>query len=224
MATKRNLVYLCIAVSIVIIGIILVINSPLSNPKKEVKPTLERKMIVEIIENKFNESWLPIIATEKITTTGSLNTIKIWRLLPNDDNQYILQLASAKPNEFFFEVTDQKQNNIINIEKYSGPSFREEKISVNAECDSGDKKAFFNGIEDVPLVSDNSSIFVKYSEFALLPHADGVYHLNFATFYETEIKLPSNTILISKNQEQCSIFYEDFNKVFYYDMSFTLKP
>lgn len=224
MTTKQNLVYLCIAVAIVVIGTITVMIIPFSNPENEVTTMLERKMTVEIIENKFNETWLPIIITEKITTTKPLNTIKMWRLLPNDDNQYILQLVPEKPNEFFFEVTDQNQNNIINKEKYPGPSFREELIGVNTECNSGDKKALFSGIETIPLTSDISTIFVKYSEFALLPHVDGIYHLNFSTFYETDIKLPKNTILISQNQEKCSIFYEDFDKVFFYDISFTLKP
>lgn len=221
---KRNLVYLCIAIAIVVIGTVMVMTIPFSNPENQVKIMLERKMTVEIMKNELNESWLPIIITEKITTTKPLNTIKIWRLLPKDDNQYILQLASAKPNEFFFEVTDQNQNNIINKEKYLGPSFREELIGVNTECNSGNKKAFFNGIETIPLTSDISTIYAKYSEFALFPHEDGVYHLNFSTFYETEIKLPKNTILISQNQEKCSVFYEDFDKVFFYDISFTLKP
>ncbi|WP_337861749.1 hypothetical protein [Nitrososphaera sp.] len=65
-------------------------------------------------------------------------------------------------------------------------------------------------------------ILIRYNLGMITPDNEKEYRLKFASFYETEVKLPDNAIIKSNNDEICDIDYAGFSKIFLYDTIFEL--
>jgi hypothetical protein len=65
---------------------------------------------------------------------------------------------------------------------------------------------------------------IEYQLGSLYPTLQNQYRLNFTSFYETEVKLPTNAVITYDNSQVCTISHEPFSKVYLYDTVFSLKP
>jgi hypothetical protein len=226
---NRNIIFISIAVAIVVIGIVAISFKPFPNIEPVTFSIVNRTATIQIDDETIQangENWLPVSISEKIVVSGPIDSIEVLRILPHraiprQDEGPLLQLTPLNPSKSHFEIIDQNQNDIIDHSDYPGPYSRGGQFRINAKCAGVDREAYFHAPEQVPLIPFNTSIiFTRYSDHAIQPDQDGVYHLNFWSFYEPEIKLPSDAILISTNKEFCSVFYEDFEHIFYYNIEF----
>jgi hypothetical protein len=214
----RNIILISVVISVAIAGIMIGLNPFSNNDKNIIEGSIIDRMNTIQIGNP-NENLLSVSVTEKILVKGTVDSIQILRILPQNTN--LVSLASMEPSKFVFEITDQNQNDIVDRSQYLGPSFREGQFLINAKCNSVEKNAYFISPESVPLVSFESPvILIKYADYGIQADSNETYRISFWSLYETELELPSNYVVTSTKKETCSVFYENFKNVFYYEMEF----
>lgn len=215
---SRNVIIVSVVIAVAIAGIMIGLNPFSNNDKNVIEGLIVDRMMTIQIGDPY-EHLLQITVTEKILIQGTMDSIRILRVLPQDAN--LISLASVEPSKFIFEVSDQDQNDIVDHSRYLGPSFREGQFLINAKCDGVEKNAYFISPESVPLISSDSPvILVKYADYGIQADPNETYRLAFWSLYETELELPSNYVLTSTKKETCFVSYEDFKNVFYYEMEF----
>lgn len=215
---SRNVIIVSVVIAVALAGIMIGLNPFSNNDKNVIEGSIVDRMMTIQIGDPY-ENLLQVTVTEKILIQSTMDSIRILRILPQDAN--LISLASVEPSKFIFEVTDQDQNDIVDHLRYLGPSFREGQFLINAKCDGVEKNAYFISPESVPLISSDSTvILVKYADYGIQADPNETYSLAFWSLYETELELPSNHVLTSTKKETCSISYENFKNVFYYEMEF----
>ncbi len=215
---SRNVIIVSVVIAVAIAGIMIGLNPFSNNDKNVIEGSIVDRMMTIQIGDPY-ENLLQVTVTEKILIQGTIDSIRILRILPQDAN--LISLASVEPSKFIFEVIDQDKNDIVDHSRYLGPSFREGQFLINAKCDGVEKNAYFISPESVPLISSDSPvILVKYADYGIQADPNETYRLAFWSPYETELELPSNYVLTSTKKETCFVSYEDFKNVFYYEMEF----
>ena len=66
-----------------------------------------------------------------------------------------------------------------------------------------------------------SDVYVKYTEYALIPKNEE-YRLKFSSFFDTQIILPDNAIVISNKTKSCSPANDEWKTVNFFDIVFRL--
>jgi hypothetical protein len=114
---------------------------------------------------------------------------------------------------------------IIDHDRYQGPSFRDSKTHTQAKCSDGMKDVFFVSPTVISLKPNTRpNIVIDYSEFAIKPNKDGIYHLTYSSFYEdTKTHFSPKVEIILKNEQKCSMDWIGFTKIYLFDYEFKLK-
>lgn len=199
------------------------------------KNNANREITIQIGNKESFSKTLPLVITEKITTSKSLDEIKVWKILPQPavyrDTESMLIKDAANP---IFTVFNQNHDNIIdNSRSINNPhpinlqKLFESTLYIDSICKENNNEvkgpAQIGYPLTVPLLSNvDSIIYVKYSDFELIP-INEVYNLKFSSFYETKIDFPKNAIILRNDRTICSIDYEGLTKAYFYNIAFKIK-
>ena len=166
---------------------------------------------------------LPVNITEKIANPYTSDTVSVWQIdvrpvFVQSNTTYVQHGVTSIP--FSFNATD--GNNIINNARIKGFTIGDDLGFTQATCEGNTTKtAYFVPLVEIPIISNSSSnIMVNYAKSALVPDSNGTYNLNFSSFFNTKIILPTDAIIIKNQTKICSISYDGFSKVKFYDMVF----
>lgn len=226
-------------VGMAIIGIIVFSQTIPSQVQSQNKPQnygneiLQRTMIVSVEDRHLENKVLPISVTEQILHLKPVDEVKVWRIFPfiieEGEQERVIGLnnwgiESQYGLKYSFNVFDENQNEILDLDSNRGMmDFREGLGYVMATCQNNIKEeANFSSEWIVPLKPNFASdVYVKYTEYALIPNNEE-YRLKFSSFFDTQVILPDNAIVLSNKTKSCSPDTGEWEKVNFFDIVFRL--
>ncbi|AIC15439.1 hypothetical protein [Nitrososphaera viennensis] len=191
----------------------------MNNPSSAVQPTsgfVPKQLIVQIGSDasKSGET-LPVNVNQQISPSGPVDSITLIEIMPDWN--------VTDTNTHDFSIVDANNKSAIRVGE---PIVHEAALArLKVNCGVGDDRvALFPRPITVRLASDtNGDLLIKYSLTGLNPKADGTYELKFASVYPTKVVLPQNADITTNHSAECNGQYEDFGKIFVYDMVFRLR-
>lgn len=238
-SVKSTYLSMIVLIVIAIIGIISINQTLQLEPQSQNKPQssgneiLQRSMIVSVEDRHLENKILPISVTEQIIHLKPVDEVKIWRIFPfiieDGERERVIGLnnpgiESQYGLKYSFNVFDENQNEILDLDSNRGTiNYRDALGYVMTICsDNTREEANFSPEWIVPLKPNfTSNVYVKYSEYALVPK-NNEYRLKFSSFFDTQIILPDNTIVISNKTKSCSPFTGEWKTVNFFDIVFRL--
>lgn len=185
------------------------------------------KLEITIGDSIDSRTILPIVITQVTSSDKPLDRITKWYFLPthyDEINPINKTGLDFLPNilKIGLEVQDEHGNNAIDTSQQSEFASNSALYHTTIFCGKNNEKIniFYGQPVTVPIKSGLYKVFAKNAENELLPNKNGEYTLGFASFFEQEIKLPKNAIILSMNHEYCSS--HDSKKAYYDKVTFRL--
>jgi len=168
---------------------------------------------------------LPIITTETSSNIESFDFITDWNFLPLNHGEWgplgdRLRWDTLSSENRIHDFTGISSDGIVQLE----PSFSRNAILriYDANC-QGEKIEILSADPITITVPENlSSASVTTSEAGLLP-VDGLYILRFASFFDQNVILPENAVIISNEKKRCAVDHEDYPSGEYVNVVFRLE-
>lgn len=184
--------------------------------------TTENTTVTINVKGHQTGNLLPVVVTQNMSSHAYFpNKFDVWNiyfepyLYKSNGQTRIIQTLPLKIN-----ATDGNQQNILeNTTRYSVIS--DDLLYSNPVfCDRALENAGFGKF--FLTISNTTSIALTYSNTALKPDSNGVYHLQFSSFSDAKINLPSDANILTNETNVC---YEKNRgqKVNLYDLSFNLR-
>ena len=93
--------------------------------------------------------------------------------------------------------------------------------TYDADC-KGEKIEILSADPTLVAIPENlSSVSITTSESGLLP-VDGLYTLRFASFFDNDVLLPENAVIVSSNENRCTVDHEEYSSGKYVEVIFKL--
>ena len=196
--------------------------------EKERPPTgiVEKEIEIRIGDPIRNDGLVPIITTETTKHTEHLDTITDWHFLPlnhgewgsSGDNRVSWDILPAKDRLFVLSGTKEGKRT-----EFETLFFRDGAMRSYAATCQGVKIEVLSAVPtDFEIPKGLSSVSVMLSDAGLLP-VDGLYTLQFASFFDHKIFLPENAIVTYSDKKRCSTGLEEYPVAFYDVVVFKLQ-
>lgn len=189
----------------------------LENPEKEITITIGDPI------NK--KGLLPIIMAETTTNIESLEFVIDWNFLPLNHGEWgamgdRLSWDTLPSQIRIHNVTGISENNLVLLHPYIG---RNDILrSYDANCQGESIEILSVDPVPVSIPKNLSSLTVTDSEAGLLP-VKGLYTLRFASFFEQNVVLPDNAVIVSSEEKRCAVDHEDYSSGKYLKIVFKLE-
>ena len=187
------------------------------NPEKEITITIGNPV------NK--DGLLPIITTETMTNTESLDSVTDWHFLPLNHGEWgllgdRLSWDTLPTKNRISNFTGQTNGQQVDLDA----SFLRNTILriYDATC-QGEKIEIPSADPiSIPIPENLSSVSFTTSEAGLLP-VDGLYTLRFASFFDLNAILPENAVIISSEEKRCAVDHGEYSSGKYLKIIFKLE-
>ena len=171
----------------------------------------EPSTIIEISFGKpMTRNFLPVVFSEITTNAESLDKITVWKfelIGHSGDDRGITWDIVPKDTGIFYEITDENGQDIIDHarmqENWAIPS---DQPVYNMDC---------GGFQEVtgesarpssfPIKNNIHTVIAKNSWMGIYPDSDGKYSFEFASIFETLVKLPEGAEIISQESKHCKL-------------------
>ena len=107
--------------------------------------------------------------------------------------------------------------------KFDASYVRDAALRIyDADC-MGEKIEILSAIPiSIKIPENSSSVSITNSKAGLLP-VDGLYTLRFASFFDLDVMLPENAVILSSEQKRCAVYHEDYSSGRYVHVVFKLE-
>ena len=187
-------------------------TAPLESMKKsDSKNTNEPYTTIEIsFGNATTTKLLPVVFSEITHNAEYIDEILVWNfeLIGHDgDDRRKTWDTVSNDQRVFYKITDEYGTNVIDNTRMP------DNIDIPADLHlySMDCGLFqtVDGESAHPTVfavkKGTPTIIAKNSNKGILPMSDGKYSFEFASIFETTVKLPKNAEIISQESKQCKL-------------------
>ena len=158
----------------------------------------------------MTRNFLPVVFSEITTNAESLDKITVWKfelIGHSGDDRGITWDIVPKDTGIFYEITDENGQDIIDHarmqENWAIPS---DQPVYNMDC---------GGFQEVtgesarpssfPIKNNIHTVIAKNSWMGIYPDSDGKYSFEFASIFETLVKLPEGAEIISQESKHCKL-------------------
>ncbi len=186
-------------------------NAIYEKRKSHIKNTSEPYTTIEIsFGNITATKLLPVVFSEITHNAEYMNEILVWSfelIGHNADDGRKTWDVTPKDQRIFYKITDEHGTNVIDSTRMP------DNLDIPADLHlySMDCGLFrtIDGESAHPTVfavnKGTSTIIAKNSNKGILPISDGKYSFEFASMFETAVKLPKNAEIISQESKQCKL-------------------
>lgn len=190
---------------------------------------LKPSTVIEISFGKpITRNFLPVVFSEITINAESLDKITVWKfelIGHSGDDRRIVWDTVPKDTGIFYEITDGSGQDIIDHtrmpENWAIPA---DQHVYNMDCgvfhtvtgESAHPSSF-------PIKNNTDTIIAKNSWMGIYPNSDGEYSFEFASLFETTVKLPEGAKIIYQESKHCKLTHniEDDPKGKYSDGYYT---
>jgi hypothetical protein len=182
-----------------------------SNTKEShTKNTQEPYTTIEIsFGNITTTKLLPVVFSEITHNAENLDKIQVWgfELIGHnaDDRRKAWDLLPQN-QRIFYRITDEHGTDVIDKsrmpENWGIPG---DLHIYSMDCDSLDVKGESAHPTSFAVNKGTPTIIAKNSNKGILPISDNMYSFEFASLFETTIKLPENAEVISQDSIKCQL-------------------
>ncbi|QMU55024.1 MAG: hypothetical protein GKS07_09125 [Nitrosopumilus sp.] len=186
----------------------------------------EKEITITIGDPISKNGLLPIITTEITANTELLDSVTDWHFLPlnhgewgpSDDSRLSLDILPNENRQF--DSTGESNCKEIEFDASFG---RDDILQVyDADC-MGEKIEILSADPISIIIPENlSSVSITTSESGLLP-VDGMYTLRFASFFDQNVMLPENAVIVSSEEKRCAVNHEEYSSGRYVKVVFKLE-
>lgn len=185
----------------------------------------EKEITITIGDPINKKGLLPITTTETTTNIESLESVIDWNFLPLNHGEWgamgdRLSWDTLPSQIRTHNVTGMSENNLVLLHPYIG---RNDVLrSYDANCQGETIEILSADPVPVLIPSNLSSLTVTDSESGLLP-VKGLYTLRFASFFEQNVVLPNNAVIVSSEEKRCAVDHKDYSSGKYVKTVFKLE-
>ena len=176
-----------------------------------------KRITIEIGEPVNRQGLLPIITTETTKLTERLGFVSDWNFLPLNHGEQSptggrLSWDILPPGYQYLAISGKKDGMQIEIETTVS---REDILhAYPADCHGTPIEILYSQPVTIEVPKGLSSVSVTVSDAGLLP-VNGLYKLEFASFFDHHIQLQENAIVIHSERTVCSVDMGDFTTGLY---------
>ena len=186
----------------------------------------EKEITITIGDPISKNGLLPIITTEITTNTELLDSVTDWHFLPLNHGEWgpsgndRLSWDVLPSENRQFESTGESNGKEIEF----NASFGRDAILQIYDADCRGEKIEILSADPISItIPENlSSVSITASEAGLLP-VDGLYTLRFASFFDQNVMLPENAVIVSSEEKRCSVNHEEYSSGRYVKVVFKLE-
>ncbi len=186
----------------------------------------EKEITITIGDPIRKDGLLPIITTEITTNTESLDSVTDWHFLPLNHGEW----GPSGNDRLSWDVLPNENRQFDSTGETNGEqvefdaSYSRDAILQVYDADCRGEKIEILSADPVSIaIPENmSSVSITTSEAGLLP-VDGVYTLRFASFFDLDVMLPENAVIISSEQKRCAVDHKEYSSGRYVKVVFKLE-
>ena len=188
-------------------------------------PMPEKEIIITIGDPVNKKGLLPIITIEKTSNVESLDSVIDWNFLPLNHGEWgalgdRLSWDTLPSQSRLHNVTGISNGELVQLHPYIG---RNDILRIYDATCQGEKIQILSADPVSVLIPENfSSVSVTDSEAGLLP-VKGLYTLQFASFFDQEIVLPDNAVVLSSEEKRCAVNHDEYSSGKYSNIVFKLE-
>jgi hypothetical protein len=193
--------------------------------KERPVPIPEKEITITIGDPVNKKGLLPIITTEKTSNIQLLDFVTDWNFLPLNHGEWGPQgervsWDTLPSKNRVHNFTGEKNGESIEIDQNL---IRESSLSIyDANCQGEQIEMLSAALMLISIPKDTSSTSFTISSAGLLP-VDGLYTLQFASFFDQEIMLPENAVIVSSEEKRCAVNHEKYSSGEYINIIFKLE-
>lgn len=185
----------------------------------------EKEITITIGDPINKKGLLPITTAETTTNIESLESVIDWNFLPLNHGEWgamgdRLSWDMLPSQIRTHNVTGISENNLVLLHPYI--SRNNILRSYDANCQGEPIEILSVDPVPVSIPKNLSSLTVTDSEAGLLP-VKGLYTLRFASFFEQNVVLPDNAVIVSNEEKRCAVDHEDYSSGKYVKIVFKLE-
>ena len=186
----------------------------------------EKEITITVGDAIRKDGLLPITTTEITTNTESLDSVTDWHFLPLNHGEW----GPSGNDRASWDALPNENRQFISTGKANGEQvdfdashFRDAILrTYDADC-RGEKIEILSADPvSVAIPEKMSSVSITISDSGLLP-VDGLYTLRFASFFDQDVMLPENAVIVSSEQKRCSVNHEEYSSGQYVKVVFKLE-
>lgn len=185
--------------------------------EKPTESATNKRITIEIGEPVNEQGLLPIITTETTERTERLGFVTDWNFLPLNHGERgptgeRLSWDVLPREHRYFAISGQKEGMQVEV----GPMVSREDIlhGYPVDCHEMSIKILSAQPVTIEIPEGLSSVSVTVSDAGLLP-VNGLYKLEFASFFDHHIQLPENATVRHSERTVCSVDRDDFSTILY---------
>ena len=192
----------------------------------------ETQIIIAIEDAIDSRGLVPIMITQVTNVTMSDNNVQLLDFKPENFGEVgsqdirigwdLLPPNHRISHKIFDENDDDPINRNIMSEGFTYPTIGYTYLAICGE-NAESKRITHSWPITIPIKSNESTIFSMSDGGGLLPNDKNEYVLSFTSFFEQNVKLPEDAIILSDKSRLCSVVQHDnFERAYNNDIVFKL--
>ena len=185
--------------------------------EKPPKSATNKKITIEIGEPINRQGLLPIITTETTERTERLGFVTDWNFLPLNHGEWgplgdRLSWDVLPPGHQYLAISGKRDG--MQVELGTTVGRNDILHAYPADCHGMQIEILSSRPATIEIPENLSSVSVTVSDAGLLP-VNGLYKLEFASFFDHHVQLPENAIVRHSERTVCSVATDDFTTGLY---------
>lgn len=160
--------------------------------------------------NVITRNFLPVVFSEITTNAENLDEVTVWNFElighSGDDRRTTWDIVPEEAR-IFYEITDDGGQDIIDHnrmpENWAIPG---NQYVYRMDCGGFQEVTGYSANpSSFPIKNNTHAVIAKNSWMGIYPDSDGEYSFEFASIFETTVKLPEGAKIISQESKNCKL-------------------